>query len=516
MDQKPRHVHMIAICGIGMGSLAGLLKTSGYHVTGSDENVYPPMSTQLESLGIRLNSGYCAENVADRPDLVIIGNAAKANNPEVQAVLESGLPYMSFPEALAEFFIQDRDSLVVTGTHGKTTSTSMLAWVLESAGHAPSLMVGGVSKNFDKSFKVGDGRHFVVEGDEYRTAFFRHEPKFRYYRPRYAMINSLEFDHADIFRDLAHIQETFREHLVTRMPEDGFLAVCTDYPAVDALLDSVTCPYETYGLKGTPIWGAHSIRISEEGTTFTVTREGRAYGRFFLPLAGRHNVQNSLGVIALAHRVGLSTVDIKQGLATYQGVKRRQDIRGKADDIIVIDDFAHHPTEVRETVKAIKARFPRRRVWAIFEPRTQSSRRNFFQKDYTRSFEAADFVVVADVFMPDQIEPERLFNSEKLVHDLVVGGHRAYHLPHADAIVAQLRIDAKPGDVVVVMSNGAFDGIHDKLLLTFAERAATSQQSAEDEDTLVDTPQPVPSRTARQDVAEYRTRLGQLKVQPAV
>lgn len=511
-----QHIHMIAVCGIGMGSLAGLLKTSGYKVTGSDQNVYPPMSNQLADLGIPIALGYGAQNLEPRPDLVIIGNAAKEKNPEVMAVMEMGIPYISFPQALAQFFIKDRESLVMCGTHGKTTSTSMLAWILESAGLSPSMMVGGVAKNFSKSFQVGEGRHFVLEGDEYHTAFFNRVPKFHHYRPRMACLNSLEFDHGDIYRDLAHIQESFREHLIERMPEDGFLAVCTDYPAVKPLLGAIKCDCETYGLKGSPHWQASEIEISEEGTTFTVLQGGEIYGRFFMQMSGRHNVQNALGVIALCHRVGLSVPAIACGLATFEGVKRRQEIRGIVDDVVVIDDFAHHPTAVRETVRAIKSRYPKRNVWAVVEPRTASSRRDFFQKDYVKSFDSADRVIVADVFMPEMIEPERIFSPARLVADLVANGHRAWHLPTANAIVEMLRKDARPGDVVLVMSNGAFDGIHEKLLKAFAERHPEGQRAEEGLPATAPARQ-VPTEAIRlQDIAEYRTRMIPLRPQPAV
>jgi UDP-N-acetylmuramate: L-alanyl-gamma-D-glutamyl-meso-diaminopimelate ligase len=348
----------------------------------------------------------------------------------------------------------------------------MLAWVLESAGRSPSLMVGGVAKNFEKSFKTGEGRHFVVEGDEYQTAFFHKVPKFHYYRAKMAVINSMEFDHGDIYRDIGHIQETFRKHLIERLPEDGFLAVCTDFPAVKPLLDSVPCDCETYGLKTGANWLATDINIDEEGTSFTVVHDGKVFGRFLLPLAGRHNVQNALGVIAICNRVGLRADEIANGLSTYEGVKRRQEVRGVVDDVIVMDDFAHHPTKVRETVKAVKARYPRRTVWAVWEPRTASSRRDFFQKDYVKSFDAADRVVVADVFLPELIEPGRLFDSKRLTDDLTAAGKKAYFLPTADAIVDMLRREAHPGDVILVMSNGAFDNIHEKLLRAFDERSS--------------------------------------------
>jgi UDP-N-acetylmuramate: L-alanyl-gamma-D-glutamyl-meso-diaminopimelate ligase len=503
---------MVAICGMGMGSLAGLLKTAGYHVTGSDENVYPPMCNQLAELGIPIANGYGTQNLEPRPDLVIIGNAAKAGNPEVQAVLESGIPHMSFPEALGEFFIRDRESLVISGTHGKTTSTSMLAWILESAGLSPSLMVGGIAKNFEKSFQIGNGKHFVVEGDEYQTAFFHKVPKFHYYRAKMAVINSMEFDHGDIFRDLEHIQETFRVHLIERMPADGFLAACSDFPAVKPLLQYAPCLVETYGLKSGATWTANDIRIGEDGTHFDVIYHGKPYGSFFMPVAGRHNVQNALGVIAICHRAGLSIEQMQQGFSSYLGVKRRQEIRGIVDDVIVMDDFAHHPTKVRETVKAVKARYPRRNVWAIFEPRTQSSRRDFFQKDYVKSFDAADRVVVANVFMPELIEPERLFNSARLVQDLTAAGHLAYHLPGADAIVDLLAKECKSGDVVLVMSNGGFENIHEKLLTALRERVTFRQEVDEPAVRAVACE---PGRS-RQDVTEYRTRLMPLRPQPAI
>ena len=494
MDRQVRHIHMVAICGIGMGSLAGLLKTAGYHVTGSDQNIYPPMSNQLADLCIPVTNGFSVDNLNPAPDLVIIGNAAKLGNVEVQAVLERKIPHMSFPEALAHYFIRDRESLVVTGTHGKTTSTSMLAWVMESAGLSPSLMVGGVAKNFEKSFKSGEGRHFVVEGDEYHTAFFHRVPKFHYYRARMAVINSMEFDHGDIYHDIAHIQDTFKTHLIERMPEDGFLAVCTDYPAAIPLLDSIRCTYETYGLKTGARWLASDISIGEEGTTFTVTFDGTLFGRFCLPMAGNHNVQNALGVITICHRLGLSQETIARGLSTFLGVKRRQEIRGVADDIIVMDDFAHHPTKVRETVNAVKARYPRRRVWAVWEPRTQSSRRDFFQKEYTHSFGAADRVVVADVFCPELIEPDRLFDSKRLVADLRAAGKQADFLLNADAIVEMLSREARPSDVILVMSNGAFDNIHNKLLTVFEQRAREVARRPVEEFVSIARGLPVPRR----------------------
>lgn len=466
------HIHMIGICGIGMGSLAGLLQAAGHQVTGSDENVYPPMSTQLAELGIVLVRGYDAAHLVPRPDLVIIGNAVRETNPEVRAVLDLHMDYMSFPGALAEFFIRDHDSIVITGTHGKTTSTALLAWVLEQAGLSPSLMVGGIARNFEKSFRVGQGRYIVLEGDEYRTAFFHPVPKFHHYRAKLAVINSMEFDHADIFRDIAHIQETFRTHLIGRIPADGFMAVCTDYAAVRALLDSIRCDFEGYGLEPGACWHAVDIDVTEQGTYFTVTRDGEPYGSFFLALAGRHNVQNALGVVAICHRLGLSSHELQRGFKTFLGVKRRQEIRAVADGVIVMDDFAHHPTKVRETVRAIKASYPRRTLWAVFEPRTQSSRRDFFQRDYAGSFDAADHVVVSDVFMAEQIEAQRLFDPARLVRDLVADGRSACHLPDADAIVEMLRHEVHHGDVVLIMTSGGFDGIHDKLVAALRGREA--------------------------------------------
>lgn len=464
-----KKVHLIAICGMGMGTLAGLLKSAGYEVSGSDENVYPPMSTQLADLGIEICQGFSPDNIAHHPDLVIIGNTCKESNPEVQAAFAMGLNIMSFPQALAEYFIQDRTSLVVTGTHGKTTTTSMAAWLLHHAGRQPSFFIGGIAKNFNSSFQKGSGREIVIEGDEYNTAFFNRVPKFTHYRPTFGVINSLEFDHGDIYPTLDHIKAAFRT-FVKLLPAHGYLAACSDYPAVRDVMTEAQCTLETYGLQEGALWRAVDLVSSEEGTEFTVLHAGHDVGRFFLPCSGRHNVQNALAAMLLARRCGVSFDEIRAGLATFEGVRRRQDIRGTVDNVIVLDDFAHHPTKVRETVKALKARFPTRRLWAIFEPRTQSSRRDFFQKDYVTSFLDADRVVIADVFHPEQIEPDRLFNSRQLVHDLVEAGKAAHFMACADDIVSMFRQELLSGDVVLVMSNGAFDGIHDKTLRMLEER----------------------------------------------
>ncbi|MHB2015447.1 MAG: UDP-N-acetylmuramate:L-alanyl-gamma-D-glutamyl-meso-diaminopimelate ligase [Candidatus Xenobia bacterium] len=456
-------VHLIAICGMGMGTVAGLLKSAGYEVTGSDENVYPPMSHQLRDLGISFVEGYRPSNLDHNPDLVIIGNTCKENNPEVQAAFARGIPCMSFPQALAEFFIQDRTSMVVTGTHGKTTTTSIMAWILERSGRQPSFFIGGIAKNFGASFKMGEGREFVLEGDEYNTAFFNRVPKFMHYRPTLGLINSLEFDHGDIYPTLEHIKDAFRG-FVRLIPPSGFLAVCSDYPAARDVMSEARCNLQTYGLQGGAMWSATDIVSSERGTEFTVMKGQQVFGRFFMPLSGRHNVQNALGAMLLCHQVGVTPEEMRAAMASFEGVRRRQEVRGCVDDVIVLDDFAHHPTKVRETVKALKARYPTRRLWAVFEPRTASSRRDFFQKDYVASFMDAERVVIADVFRPDLIEPERLFDSRRLVSDLQSAGKMAMFHPNVDSIVEMMQQELQPGDVVLIMSNGAFEGIHDKIL----------------------------------------------------
>jgi UDP-N-acetylmuramate: L-alanyl-gamma-D-glutamyl-meso-diaminopimelate ligase len=465
-----RHVHLIAVCGVGMSALAGMLQSKGWRVTGSDHNVYPPMSTQLEALGIELRQGFSAEHLADRPDLVIVGNAVSRSNPEVQAMLAQGLPYLSFPQALSEFFLQDRHPIVVVGTHGKTTTASLMAWVLEVAGLDPGYMIGGMPRNFATNYKLGHGAFFVVEGDEYDTAFFDKGPKFLHYRPRSALLTSIEFDHADIYRDLEHVKEAFRR-FVQILPADGYLAAGIDFPQVAEVLPQAACAWEGYGFAETAGWRASDERWNGEGEHFRVHHRRQVVGSVTWGLSGRHNIQNALGVIAVATHLGLPFEVICRGLTSFAGVKRRQEVRGVVHDITIIDDFAHHPTAIRETLDGLRARYDGGRLWAIFEPRSATSRRATFQDEFAVALAHADRVVIAGLYNPDAIPPEARLSPQRLAEDVASRHARpAVHLAEVETIVRHVATGALPGDVVVVMSNGGFGGIHDKLLEALRHR----------------------------------------------
>jgi len=461
---KTRHIHLIAICGVGMSALAGMLQARGFRVTGSDQNVYPPMSTQLAALGIEVRQGFTPAHLADNPDLIIVGNAVSRSNPEVQAMLELGLPFLSFPQALAEFFLQDRHPIVVAGTHGKTTTASLMAWVLAAAGLQPSFMIGGIPRNFRTNYQLGDGPFFVVEGDEYDTAFFDKGPKFLHYRPQSAILTSVEFDHGDIYRDLDHVKDAFRR-FVQILPANGFLAADVDYPHVPALLTTAPCLWEGYGRSTMAQWGARDIEWGETTTRFVVLRNGQPVGAVEWELMGWHNVHNALGVIAVASHLGIPFGRIREGLQRFTGVKRRQELRGVVRDIVVIDDFAHHPTAIRETLAALQARYRGRRFWAVFEPRSATSRRSTFQEAFVDAFAGADHVIIAGLYNPDYIPLGERLSPERLAGDIAVKhGKDVHYIPDVDAIVAHIATHAQPGEVVVIMSNGGFGGIHEKLL----------------------------------------------------
>ncbi len=481
-----RHVHFVAIAGTGMGSLAGLLKARGLEVTGSDENLYPPMSTALERWGIRVFQGFSPEHVlARRPDLVVIGNAVRPTNPEAQAAIASGVRYVSFPDALHELAISGRHSVVIAGTHGKTTTTSLVGAVLLAAGRDPSLLVGGIAENFGGSFREGKGPHFVVEGDEYDTAFFDKTPKFLHYGARTAVVTSVEFDHADIYRDLDHVKEAFRA-LVARLPADGTLIAAADHPGVRDVIGGAPCRVVEYGVDAAPVlpraggatpgadggsrpsWRASGLEPGRAGTRFRVTRDGAAVGTALVPLHGRHNVENALAALVVADVLGVPPAEAIAGLATFRGVKRRQEVRGEVRGVTVLDDFAHHPTAVRETIAAVRAGWPGRRLVAVFEPRTNTSRRKVFQADYATAFDGADLVVIAAV--PDAPiysatgEVTERFSAEELARDLRARGLDARAIDGVGAIVDWLDSRLAPGDVVLAMSNGAFGGFWDELL----------------------------------------------------
>jgi UDP-N-acetylmuramate: L-alanyl-gamma-D-glutamyl-meso-diaminopimelate ligase len=470
MSETARRVHFVAIGGTGMGTLAGLLHARGVEVTGSDEGLYPPMSTALLRWGIPVREGFRAEHVLDAsPDLVVIGNAVRSDNPEARAAIDEGLHHLSFPDALFQLAIAGRHSVVIAGTHGKTTTTNLVAALLLATGRDPSLMVGGHSLDFDGSFRDGGGEHFVVEGDEYDSAFFDKTPKFLHYGARTLMITSVEFDHADIYRDLDHVKSAFRQ-LVASLPADGAIIAATDHDGVRDVIAEAPCPVYGYGLaqEGGARFRAAAIEPGPRGTSFDVVRDGEVAARADLPAFGDFNVENALGALAAVEVLGVPLAEAAPALAGVRGVKRRQELRGESRGVAVVDDFAHHPTAVRGSISALRARYPGRRLIAVFEPRTNTSRRALFQAEYARAFDAADRVVVAEVkdepIYSATGEVTERFSAQSLAADVGARGVPAVALAGVEAIVDHLAEECEPGDVVLVMSNGGFGNIWQRLL----------------------------------------------------
>ncbi len=459
-----KRIHLIGICGTAMASLAGMLRERGFEVTGSDQNVYPPMSTFLEKLGIPVFRGFSESNLmAAHPDLVVVGNAISRGNPEAETTLNRKIRYASLPEVVKDLFIRGRQSIVVAGTHGKTTTTALIAWLLEFAGLKPGFLIGGIAENFGGSYKLGAGRLFVVEGDEYDTAFFDKGSKFLHYLPDWVILNNCEYDHADIFPDFESVKTSFRR-LINIIPSAGKLFAGWDDEAVRGLSARAFCDVISYGLGEDPIWRGSEICHAPEGTHFVALKNGKHYAELDVPLAGIFNVKNVLAAIACADSLGVSSGTIADGLREFKNVKRRLEVRGVARGITVYDDFAHHPTAIRETLQAVRARFPKARIWAIFEPRSATSRRNTFQVELSKVFGAADQVLISNPFAPEKLDPILRLDVNKLVSELQNQGVSAERAAGADAIVARIVPRLLPGDQVVIMSNGGFDGIHQKLL----------------------------------------------------
>ena len=465
-------VHLVAICGTGMGALAGLLKEAGHDVKGSDRAFYSPMAERLQVWGIPTQQGFDPGHLDPDTDLVIVGNVCRKDNPEAQAALQMGLKVMSFPQALAEFFIGDKTSVVVAGTHGKTTTAALLSYVLVEAGLDPSFLVGGIPQNFGKSFHLGQGRVFVVEGDEYDAAFFDKRPKFVHYRPKIVVLTAVEFDHADIYPDMEAYRAAFKT-LLSLLPADGLLIACADDPEAAALARTAPCRVVSYGLGPGAAWGADGIEAGEDATRFSFMRDGRRVGAVTLPLAGRHNVANTLAVLAAAEAVGVDARKAAASLASFTGIARRMQVRGVVGGVTVIDDFAHHPTKVRETVRAARARYPRSHLVAVFEPRTATSRRKVFQEAYSASFAAADEVILVPPFDAEKIPEAERFDSAALVAALQRNGQKAALRGTVDEVVAELAGRLGKNSVVLIMSNGAFDNIHEKLLSALRSRCET-------------------------------------------
>jgi UDP-N-acetylmuramate: L-alanyl-gamma-D-glutamyl-meso-diaminopimelate ligase len=469
-----RHIHLIGICGTAMASLAGLLQLQGHRITGSDKAAYPPMSDLLRSLGIPVMEPYAESNLSPVPDLVVIGNALSRGNPEIERVLDDRIPFTSMAALLREEFLSGRESLVVAGTHGKTTTTSMLAWIYQVAAREnpslePSFLIGGVAENFGSSFQLRPTRTFIVEGDEYDTAFFDKGPKFLHYFPAALILTHVEFDHADIYADLDAVKIAFKR-LVNLVPRRGLIVAYDDSPNVTECVSRAFCPVERYGFTDTAHWHIRDLRHNDGLTRWQVWRSGALWANLEMSMPGEHNALNATAAAALAAGQGIATESIAEALSTFKSVKRRLEVRAEIGGITLIEDFAHHPTAIRETLRALRAIYPLRRIWAVLEPRSNTLRRKVLAPDLVQSLRLADRVVLAAVYQQERIpEPERL-HAEEVVRALNAEGTPSELLPDADAIVAAIAPQLAPGDVVAILSNGGFDGIYDKLPARLRER----------------------------------------------
>jgi UDP-N-acetylmuramate: L-alanyl-gamma-D-glutamyl-meso-diaminopimelate ligase len=457
-----KKIHLIAACGTGMGTLACMLKEAGYEVSGSDQNIYPPMSDFLHKKGIKLFKGFNSENIAHNPDLVIIGNAVTKDNIEAKYVIEQNIPYLSMPQALNKFFADNKKVILVTGTHGKTTTASIMAFLLHEAGFDPSFMIGGILKNFDSSFHIGKGEYFVIEGDEYDTAFFDKGPKFLHYDPIITINTGIEFDHADIFDNLDHIKETFKKLLKKLEPETHLIAFGKN-KTLDEILEFANCRIEKYG-QGEKTWSFNNYKVYSGKAFFDITPPGKAMIKIETSLMGEHNLLNTLAVACAANAIGISNKILQNAMKNFSGIKRRQEIRGIKNGITIMDDFAHHPSAVRETISAVKPFFKDGRIIAVFEPGTNTSMRNIFQSVYPDAFTKADIVCIKEPAGIAKIPAQERFSSTKLVKDIETKGIKALYFKETDLIVDFIATHAKKNDLVLVMSNKGFDNIHLKLL----------------------------------------------------
>jgi UDP-N-acetylmuramate: L-alanyl-gamma-D-glutamyl-meso-diaminopimelate ligase len=457
-----RHIHLIGICGTAMASLAGMLKQRGFHVTGSDAAAYPPMSDFLASLGIPVAQPFSEKNLQPAPDLVIVGNAMSRGNVELEHVLDQRIPFQSLPQVLHDEFLRGRDVIAVAGTHGKTTTTSMASWIFQVAGRDPSFLIGGIAENFQSSFRVSDGENFIIEGDEYDTAFFDKGPKFLHYFPDSVILTSVEFDHADIYRDLEAVKIAFKR-LVNLIPRRGRLIAWDGSANVDECLAKAFCTVERYGFRGTSMWRAIDIKYEPQRTTWSVLQNGQPWADFEFALAGEYNVLNATAAAAMAAGYGIPVASIADALRSFESVKRRLEVRAEVNGITVIDDFAHHPTAIAETLKALRTRYAGRRLWAVLEPRSNTLRRNVFQNELIDALGIADQVVIASIFKPEAVPEHERLHPEDVIRALNKNGKPARLLAAADEIVASIAPELKPGDVVGILSNGGFGGIYDKL-----------------------------------------------------
>jgi UDP-N-acetylmuramate: L-alanyl-gamma-D-glutamyl-meso-diaminopimelate ligase len=464
---ETRHVHVIGIGGSAMAPLAGMLRERGFRVTGSDSGVYPPASTLLESLGISFFHNFDAAHLQPAPHLVVIGNIIARGNPELEEVLDSRIAYRSMPEILEEVFLPEKHSIVVSGTHGKTTTTAMLAWIFQAAGKRPNFLVGGVAENFGKSYGLGGGEEFILEGDEYETAFWDRGPKFFHYHPDDLIITSLEYDHADIYPDFETYQLAFRR-LVNLVPRRGRAVIWGDTEESGSALrraaEKAFCPVETYGFNPGNDWVASEFAIDGETMRFRVAHRGKLFGEFELVATGRHNVLNAMAALIVAQGRGIAAEQIAKALATFRSVKRRMDVKGEIGGVLVVDDFAHHPTAVKATIEAARGRWPGRRLWAILEPRSNSMRRKVFQDALPKALALGDRVILGGVFRAQQLGGENRLDPETVAESVRALGKDAHVFPSSDAIAEYLGVEARPGDLLLIMSNGSFDGLCEKVL----------------------------------------------------
>lgn len=473
-----RHIHVIGIAGSAMAPLAGMLRESGFHVTGSDSGVYPPASTLLDRLGISYFNSFDAAHLQPAPDLVVVANIIARGNPELEETLDRRIPYRSLPEILEEIFLSGKHSIVVSGTHGKTTTTAMLAWIFQTAARRANFLIGGVAENFGKSYGLGGGEEFILEGDEYETAFWDRGPKFFHYHPDDLIITSLEYDHADIYPDFATYELAFKR-LVNLVPRRGRVVTWGDAeesgPALQRAVEKAFCPVEKYGFGAANDWVAERVRPEGETMRFSVTHHGQPFSEVTLNATGRHNVLNALAATAVAHGRGISAENIAKALSTFLSVKRRMEVKGEVGGVLVVDDFAHHPTAVRATIEAARGRWPNRRLWAILEPRSNSMRRKVFQEALPKSLALADRVSLGGVFRAQQVADENRMDPESVAGDVRALGRDARVFNGSDALAAHLADEARPGDLLLIMSNGSFDGLCEKLLRELKARHQASE-----------------------------------------
>jgi UDP-N-acetylmuramate: L-alanyl-gamma-D-glutamyl-meso-diaminopimelate ligase len=472
-------IYFIGICGTGMAPLAAMLQTLGHDISGSDEAVYPPMSEFLAERKIPVYPGFKISHFEPKPDLVIVGNALSRGNPEIEYMLNYKIPYVSMPEALKTFFLREKTPVVVTGTHGKTTTSSMIAWVLHHAGARPNFWIGGIAENFQSSYGLEGGRCFVVEGDEYDSAFFDKGPKFLHYLPEVAVIGNIEYDHADIYPDLGAIRLQF-ERFVHLIPQRGYLAVGAESPIALEASARAFCERETFGLDGPFDWSVRDVRAEDGRTSFDALYQGKLYRRISLGMIGAFNIRNALAAAAVLHRLGIAEDDVREGLASFRGVRRRLQIVAEIAGIRILEDFAHHPTAVRQTLLAVRESYRPARLWAIYEPRSATSRRRVFQREIAEALSIADCIAIPALYRPDKVPEGERLDPDRLIADLESAGRAAWNLGDVDGIIRKVCREARAGDWIVILSNGGFGGIYQRLPEALGSRSSRKSSVGDD------------------------------------